>query len=260
MSLKGKVAIVTGASRGIGKAIALALGREGASVVVVARTESEEGSRLPGTIHRTAEEIQALGARVLPVKCDVTKEQDIEDMVKKTLETFGTVDVMVNNAGVNFIAPVVDLPVKRWDLVMNVNLRAPFLCCKAVLPTMIAKRSGCIINITSIAARRPAVTWSAYSVSKSALERFTKVLAMEVGEFGISVYALAPGQGVVTEGYSYVMADIDKSDWVSPDSIARAAVCLATLKDRSLRGETMTDYELFGWRDAMARLKSMKGG
>ncbi|MBI2846780.1 MAG: SDR family NAD(P)-dependent oxidoreductase [Chloroflexi bacterium] len=258
MKLKGKVAVVTGASRGIGKAIALAYAREGANVVVAARTESEEGSRLPGTIHKTAEEIRALGSQALPVKCDVTKEEDIEDMVKKTLETFGTVDILVNNAGVNYIASVVDLPAKRWDLVMSVNLRGPFLCSKAVLPTMIAKGSGCIVNISSLAARRSVPTWSAYSVSKAAIERLTKTLALEVEEYGIAVYALAPGQGVITEGYSFVMADIDKSDWVTPESMAKAAVYLATLDSLTLSGEVMTDYEFFGWRDAVERLKTLK--
>ncbi|MEI9479414.1 MAG: SDR family NAD(P)-dependent oxidoreductase, partial [Deltaproteobacteria bacterium] len=125
MKLKGKVAIVTSASRGLGKAMALGLAREGAAVVVAARTETEiEG--LEGTIHTTAEEIRALGGHCLAVKCDVTREDQIAAMVSTAIRRFGSVDVLINNAGIAYPAPIWGMPLKRWELVVRVNLTGAF--------------------------------------------------------------------------------------------------------------------------------------
>ncbi len=149
--LKDKVAIVTGASRGIGKDIALGFAREGANVVVAARSDQEKDERFPGTIHKTADEIQEMGRRALPVKCDITEEESVKAMVEAALQEFGTIDILVNNAGVAFYYPVVETPLKKWEIVLNVNLKGVFLCSRAVLPTMIEKKSGAIINISSLA-------------------------------------------------------------------------------------------------------------
>ncbi len=140
--MKGKVAIVTGASRGIGKAIALAYAKEGATVIVAARSETAPSERLPGSIHETVEQIEALGGRALAVRCDVTDEAGVNAMVEQTLAEFGRVDVLVNNAAVDFPAKVVDMSAKRWEVVFRVGMTGPFLCSKAVLPAMIAQRSG----------------------------------------------------------------------------------------------------------------------
>ena len=126
LSLKNKVAIVTGGSRGLGKAIAMGLSKEGARVVVAARTEVEK-SGLPGTIHQTVEELKASGGEALAVKCDVTNEESVNLMVEKTIEQFGHIDVLVNNAGVAFYYPILETPVKRWELVIKVNLVGAFL-------------------------------------------------------------------------------------------------------------------------------------
>lgn len=127
MKLKGKVAIVTGASRGLGKAIALGFAKEGASVVIAARSEVEN-EKFGGSIYKTAEEIKALGQPALPLKCDVTDETSVNEMVQKAKKEFGGIDILVNNAGVTFYAPVAETPLKRWELVLRVNIVGAFLC------------------------------------------------------------------------------------------------------------------------------------
>ena len=126
MKLSNKVAIVTGSSRGLGRAIAIGFAREGANVVVAARTEVQ--GRISGTIHETAEEIKGLGQRALAVKCDVTSEDSVNDMVRRVLAQFAHVDILVNNAGIAYYIPVPDMSLKRWELVLRVNLIGTFLC------------------------------------------------------------------------------------------------------------------------------------
>ena len=137
MRLKGKVAIVTGASRGLGKAMAIELAREGAAVAVAARTVESSQSKLPGTIHETVDQIQKLGGKAIPVRCDVTKEEDMFDMVKQVNQQLGKVDIMINNAGIGMPKSFLKLTPKNWDLLMNVNLKGTFLGCHAVLPQMV---------------------------------------------------------------------------------------------------------------------------
>ena len=121
MKLEGKVAIVTGGSRGIGKQICLTFAREGAALVVVARTEKEGHSRLPGTIHQTVDEIRAFGGKAIPVRTDITVDEDVERMVQRAMEKFGRIDILINNAAANVNSTIADLPIKRWDLMMRVN-------------------------------------------------------------------------------------------------------------------------------------------
>ena len=151
MDLKDKVAIVTGASRGIGKAIALGLAGEGVKVVVAARSESPRPG-LPGTIHATVEAIQAIGGTALAVACNVREEESILAMVRQTMDAFGRVDVLVNNAGIGSYRSLLESSVKEWDLVMDIDLRAPFICCQAVVPHMIdqgATRDELMDNLRS---------------------------------------------------------------------------------------------------------------
>ena len=214
MKLEGKVAIVTGASRGIGKAISLALAKEGARVVVAARTE-REGGPLPGTIYKTADEIRALGRHALAIKTDVTKEESVEELARKTLQEYGSIDILVNNAGINSPGKVLDIPMKRWDLVMAVNLRGTFLCTKAVLPTMVKRRGGSIINLSSVVGTRMIMFDLAYGVAKAAIERFTHGLAEELREYNIAVNALCPSL-TDTEGFGQWMLGVDRSGWQRP--------------------------------------------
>lgn len=249
MKLANKVAIVTGASRGLGRTIAITLAKEGASVAVVARSEKSGDHFLPGTIADTAAQIEALGGQALAIRTDLTKEEEVRAMVAQTKERFGHIDILVNNAAINFVAPVHELSVRRWDLVLSVGLRAVFLCCQAVLPTMMEQRSGSIINISSILGKRAIPYWSAYCTSKAGVEHFTRVLAQEVKQYNIAVNSLAPASTVVTEGFSWVMGEGDKSEWDPPEVMGRAAAFLATLDANTFTGEIVTDRELFGWRD-----------
>jgi len=248
--LKGKVAIVTGSSRGIGKAIALGLAREGANVVVAARTETEI-EQLPGTIHKTAEEIQALGGRALAVRCNVIDEQEVEEMIRKTVEEFGRVDVLVNSAAVAYYAPLLEMPLRRWELVLRVNLTGPFLCTKAVVPTMMEQRSGSIINISSVDAtmriKTPVRTGLPYGVSKAGIERFTWGLAAELGQYNIAVNALKPRGAVDTPGMRFMNPDLEWSQWDSPDMMVKASVFLATQDATGVTGMVATDEELCTW-------------
>lgn len=186
MKLKDKVAIVTGAGRGIGRAIALAFAREGADVVVVSRTLSE--------VDETAVQASALGRRGLPLKVDVSRREDVESMVKSAVEEFGRIDVLVNNAGLlGPVGPLVENDVERWVDTINVNLTGTFLCCKAVLPIMIKQGGGKIINFSGGGAAYPRPRFSAYAASKAAVVRLTETLAEELKEFNIHVNAIAPG-------------------------------------------------------------------
>ncbi len=242
MKLEGKVAIVTGASRGIGKAIALALAKEGAHVVVAARTE-REGGPLPGTIHKTADEIRALGRYGLAIKTDITKEESVEELARRTLLEFGAIDILVNNAGINFPGKVLDIPVKRWDLVIAVNLRGTFLCTKAVLPTMVKRRSGSIINLSSVVGTRMIMFDVAYGVAKAAIERFTHGLAEELKEYNIAVNALCPSL-TDTEGFGQWMPGVDRSGWQRPEMWGQYAVFLANQDASSLTGRVLSAEEL----------------
>ncbi len=250
MKLRGKVAIVTGASRGLGRAIAIGFCREGANVVVAARTEIEN-RELPGTIYQTAEEIKALGQDVLPVKCDVTDEQSVNHMVQTTVEKFGHIDVLVNNAGIAFYMPILETPLKRWELVIKVNLVGAFLCSKAVLLHMIRQKSGSIVNISSLAADErdegTVPTGVAYAVSKAGLDRLTWGLAAEVGKYNIAVNAVKPHRVVDTEGMRLWQPNVDKSLWQSADMMVKAVHFLAMQDSKGVTGTIATDREICTW-------------
>jgi len=258
MKLEGKVAIVTGGSRGIGKQICKTFAQEGAAVVVVARTETP-GGKLSGTIHQTAEEIRAMGGTALPIRTDITVDADVENMVKKTLEAFGRIDILVNDAAANFNAFVVDLPVKRWDLMMRVNLRGTFICSKAVLPTMIAQKSGNIMAMTSIAAKRGAPPGEVcYSITKAGIELFCWGLASEVKEHNIAVNDLYPTGGVTTDGFKEVFKHRDLGPEIlsrmkSPEQIAEAALWIAQQDASTFTGRSVNDDEVRAFIEGRAK-------
>ncbi|MFW6126016.1 MAG: SDR family NAD(P)-dependent oxidoreductase [Chloroflexota bacterium] len=251
MHLEGKVGIVTGGSRGIGRAVCLGLARHGADVVVAARTETPvEG--MPGTIHDTAKEIEGMGRKALAVKCDVTAQESVEEMVRITLEEFGRIDVLVNNAAVAFYAPTLDMPLKRWELVLRVSLTGAFVCTKAVLPTMIEQKSGSIVNISSGAAtaRGGTFTGIAYDVAKAGVERFTYGLAAELGKYNIAANCVKPRGIVDTEGMRFWNPNADYSRWDSPDQMVRAVLFLAAQSASGVSAVVATDEELGRWHAA----------
>jgi NAD(P)-dependent dehydrogenase (short-subunit alcohol dehydrogenase family) len=200
--LTGKVAIVTGASRGIGKAYAQALATAGAAVVVAARSETP--GRLPGTIHETAELIRAQGGEAVAIPCDLASADQPAVLVQQTRERFGRVDIVVNNAARIEHTPAADIKLRSWDASFAVNVRAPFLIMQAAAPLMAAQGGGSIVNIDSNAARAnthtPGIAGKQlmYATTKAALARLTSYLAEEYKEQGIGVNSLSPG-GVITE-------------------------------------------------------------
>jgi NAD(P)-dependent dehydrogenase (short-subunit alcohol dehydrogenase family) len=240
MDIAGKVAVVTGASRGIGRAIAVALAQAGADIVCTARsTEALPHRKLPGTIDETARQVGALGRRALAIPADVTKDDEVESMARRTLAEFGRVDILVNNAGISAPGSFLEVPVRHWDLVLNVNLRGSYLCTRAFLPGMIERRSGCIINVSSFAAYTEGSWGLAYSVSKAALERLTTGLAAEVSSLGIAVTALQIERFVSSEGFVYLSASADHSTWDQPETVGEAVVWLVG-REPSFSGQVLT--------------------
>jgi NAD(P)-dependent dehydrogenase (short-subunit alcohol dehydrogenase family) len=199
--LAGKVAIVTGASRGIGAAIAARLAQEGAKVVASARTADEGESRLSGTLTETIDRIEKAGGVARFVKADLASKEDRERLYETTVASYGPVDILVNNAAVTYFIPVVDFPEKRFKLMMEVQVYAPFHLSQLVLPSMKERHTGWIVNISSGAGIHPKQPYAAraarggtvYGMCKAALERFTTGLASEVADDGIAVNVVSPG-------------------------------------------------------------------
>lgn len=186
LKLKDKVAIITGGSRGIGKAIASEFLKEGANVVITSRTEDE--------LRKTAAEFESYGYEVLAVKADISKKEHIKNLVNVTIEKFQTIDVLINNAGIlGPLGKILDNDIDDWIKTIEINLIGTFLFSREVLPYMIEKKSGKIINLSGGGATYPRPGFSAYSTSKAAAVRFTETLAEEVKEFNIQVNAIAPG-------------------------------------------------------------------
>jgi len=251
--LKGKVVIVTGASRGLGKDFALGFAKYGASVVVAARTAEEKEGGMPGNINTTAEQIKQLGVDSLAVITDVTNEESVNQMVQKTLDKFGRIDVLVNNAGVAVYSQIVDMPLKRFELNIKVNLYGTFLCTRAVLPTMYKQKSGSIINISTHGRRTvadmgddsdPFAGIVAYETAKGAVEHFTACLAVETGKNNVAVNCIKPEHGIATEGLKFIFKDRDWSHHASSKTMVNTAVFLATQGGSGLNGVVSTAEEI----------------
>jgi citronellol/citronellal dehydrogenase len=223
MDLRGTVALVTGASRGVGRAIALALADAGADVACAARATDVSPLKLPGTIDETVRSIEQRGRRGLPIPTDLSKSDQVEAMVARTISTFGRLDVLVNNAAITFPGDL-ELPIKRWDLVMDVNLRAPLLAMKAALPGMIARRRGAILNVSSAAAVMAIPGLLAYGVSKVGLERLTTGAGEELRAHGVAVNCLRIDIPLASEGFLYNAPELDKTGWQPTEVGADAAI------------------------------------
>lgn len=226
-SLEGKVAFVAGASRGIGRTIAVALAEAGAAVAVAAR--SEQQGKLPGTIHSVADRIVTAGGRALAVPCDVTSEESVDAAVAKTVTEFGGIDILIANAGVLWLGPIESTPLKRWQLCLDVNLTGVFLVTKAVLPHVKARDAGSLVAITTSGVAMTDKGANAYWVSKAAVERLYLGLAAELKPDNIAVNCLSPSRVVLTEGWSAGGGgqQIPPEAVEPPEAMANAAVLLA---------------------------------
>jgi len=213
--LTNRVAIVTGAGKGIGKALALGLAQAGAGVVVVARTAAD--------IEKTAEEIRALGRRALAVPADVQEEEQVTNMVKRTLEEFNRVDILVNNVGGGPRRAALKQSVRYWDAIMRLNLTTTLLCSKAVAVPMKEQGKGNIINIASTIGRGNMPEFSAYAVSKNGVISLTARLALEWAPYNIRVNAIAPGFVATETAAVYFKEDPDLREELKRVPLGRAA-------------------------------------
>lgn len=187
MTKQTKIALVTGASRGIGRAIAIGMAKRGFDVAI------NDIERQKDALEEVAGEIGALGQRALAVYADVSNKTDVEAMVTKTIEAFGRIDAIVNNAGILIASDVEHLKEEHWDSVLDINAKGTFLVIQAVLPHMKKQHYGRIVNIASIGGKHGAPEQAHYSASKAAVMGFTRVLAQEVGTFGITANCICPG-------------------------------------------------------------------
>lgn len=226
--LKGQVAVVTGAGRGIGRSTAEALAAAGAHLVVAARTVSE--------LEETAAQIRLQGVECLVVPTDVAVEAACENLIAATLAAFGQVDILVNNAGTGRLKPVWELTTEEFDLSLNVNLRGTFFCSRAALRAMMPRRSGTIINVASSAGKKPYVTQGAYCASKAGVILLSKVMAMELRPYNIRVSAVCPG-GVDTQFAAEIHPTRDKTGWIQPEDVAQAILYLLSTPPHTVLDE-----------------------
>ena len=224
MEFAGKTAIVTGASRGIGAAIATELGRRGANVVCAARASAANPLRLPGTVDETARAVSEAGGVGLAVPCDLTSDDDIERLMATTLDRFGRLDLLVNNAAVSFGGDL-DIPMKRFDLLMRINVRAPLVATRLARPHLAAAPDGGrILNVGSVTATGYFPTMMTYGMSKAALEHLTVTSAAVLRTDGIAVNCYRIDVQVASEGYVMNAPDADHSTWADTVTAAEGAL------------------------------------
>jgi NAD(P)-dependent dehydrogenase (short-subunit alcohol dehydrogenase family) len=240
--LDGRVAFVAGASRGIGRDIAMALARAGASVAVAARTE--QPGKLAGTIYSVADAITAAGGSAFPVVCDVTDETSVEEAVARATGQLGPIDILVANAGALWMGSTLDTPLKRWEVCMRVNLTGTFLVTRAVLPSVMERKRGSLIAITTTGVFMTDLGSNAYWTSKAGLERYYTGLATEMAPFDVAVNCLAPRGVVMTEGAVAGGIDVPPEMIEDPAAMGQAAVYLAAQTAGTLTGTVQYSIDL----------------
>jgi citronellol/citronellal dehydrogenase len=241
MRFAGRVAMVTGASRGVGKALALRLAAEGCDVVVAAKTVTPD-PRLPGTIGETAREVEALGRRALAAELDVRDDAAIERVVKQTLAEFGQIDFLVNNAGALYWRSVAETEMKRFDLVMGVNARGAFACARHVLPSMLARRFGHILMLSPPVDPHAGAGKVAYALSKFGMTLVAQGIAEEVRGQGVAANALWPA--TLLESQATIRWGLgDRSLWRKPDIVADAMVAIFSKPPDALTGQSLIDED-----------------
>jgi len=240
MKLKNKIAIVTGSGRGIGKSTALELAKEGAKVVVSDIDIKE--------CQNVCDEIKKIGSDAIAVKCDISKKSDVDAMIKKIMQKFQKIDILINNAGVVLMKPFVEMTEKDWDFVLDINLKGVFLCTNAVAKQMIKQKSGKIISVASIAGEVGFMNTSAYCASKAGIINLTRELAMELSPHNINVNAIAPGV-IATKMTEDMLKDKKTKEVLlastplgrvgQPEEIGKAVVFLASDDSNFITGHTL---------------------
>jgi citronellol/citronellal dehydrogenase len=223
VELDGMVAVVTGASRGVGAALSVALAAEGAKVACAARATDETPLPIPGTIDETVRRIVDAGGEAIAVPTNLARDEEVERMIATTTAHFGPVDILVNNAAITFPGDL-ELPMKRFDLIMQVDLRAPLVAMQSVLPGMIERGRGAIVNVSSLAALNYFPGLMAYGMAKSALEHLTMSAAAQLRPHGIAVNTFRIDVPVASEGFLFNLPDADHDDWEPPDVAAEGIV------------------------------------
>ena len=247
--LDGKLVIVTGASRGIGAEIARVFAAEGGRVVCAARTLKEGEHQFEGSLESTVAAIKEAGGEATAVAANISEPEDCQKLVQTARQSYGPVDVLVNNAALTYFIPVKDYPLNRWMRSWAVNFHAPFILSQLVLEDMVPRKSGCIVNISSGAAIGPGrgpygddPRWlgggTCYGAEKAALERFTQGLAAEVYQYGISVSCISPSQVVPTPGtvHHRLVRGLDDPQGEPPELMAKAALVLASEPPEKVSG------------------------
>ncbi|MEM7043888.1 MAG: glucose 1-dehydrogenase [Pseudomonadota bacterium] len=250
MTLSGKVALVTGGSRGIGRGIADALADEGASIVIAARGQE--------ALDQAVGELEERGMRALGLRTDVTDAEQVKALRRQAIEAFGKVDILVNNAGASYIAPLLMAKDDRWWEVVEINLKSTYLCTKTFLRDMVRAKSGRVINISSISGQLGAAFNSCYAASKAAVDGFTRSAALEVAKSGVTVNAVCPGyvrtdlaqqtMGARAKMFGMESADayldkleseVPRQQLATPEEVASAVAYLASPAAAAITGQTL---------------------
>jgi citronellol/citronellal dehydrogenase len=240
-SLTGRVALVTGASRGIGRAIALGLARAGCAVVVAAKSTTST-DKLPGSVYTVAAEVEALGSAALPIPIDLRDAEAIEALAAQARTRFGRLDLLVNNAGALWWQPLLETPAKRFDLVMSVNARAAFLTCRALLPLMMERRWGHIVNMSPPLDATFAAGKVAYAISKLGMTLLTHGLAEEVRPHNIAVNSLWPA--TIIESQASINWSLGSREaWRKPDILVDCVLRLMAKDPTALTGQALIDED-----------------
>jgi len=249
-ALVDRIAKVTGSGQGIGRGVALCLARAGAHVVIA--------DQAPERIAPVVAEVEGIGVQALGIPTDVSRSDDIQRMIQRTIERFGKIDILVNNAGKVLVKPMVEQSETDWDHVVDTNLKGVFLCCRYVVPEMIARKRGAIVNIASIAAFHVTVPHVPYAASKAGVVALTRDLAYEVARYGIRVNAIAPGpiqtpmsQAVSAEQRQGIIRSVPLGRMGQPEDIGEAAAFLASDAASFITGVTLpvaggSDLKVFG--------------
>ena len=240
-NLSGRVAVVTGASRGIGKALAIRLAQEGADVVVAAKSE-QSTERLPGSIHETAEAIRAAGRRALAIPTDVRDEDAVRNMIERSIAEFGRLDILLNNAGAIWAQPILQTPPKRFDLMVGVNVRAAYIASYYALPQMVKQQWGHVLNMCPRLSNEPSPGRVGYMISKLGMARLAIGLAAEHARDNVAGNALWP-RTIIESQASINWNMADRSQWRTPEILCDASLAILGKEPRTCTGRQWIDEE-----------------